>query len=581
MMKPRQSICALAITTVLALSSTVLGNVRGPGTATILYDGYDGTISKLSEISFQNHFKAAFGVRFTPEASQLPFTVTTVTALLTAAPTGPGFHPGDPIEIVILVDADGTGNPARASVVYREAANVNETGSYVLSNPVTVRQGDLYAFVVDRSTTNDGTFVVYESTRKGAVNAHRSFVGSATAMGHTGIVGQHANGPGAASPVPNDIGTLDDFAVDSRISDGNFVIRIQGTTGDSVDATGGGEPTDASIAIPAVTGFSIGPDLRISLPPIAEPTPTAPSAVAEAEPNNSIARAQPIPANARVSGSAQSSDPGDSGGACVPAQGFCDDIEDFYTFTTTVPMRLTATLSDFGPASDFDLVLYSEGADTSDAQLTAVAFAGANPGQVEGISVDVLAPGTYYLGVTAFDPGVPSLNGYKLLVATAPAVTGYNVYCGDGAVTPSASFFVGTAGPGATAFTVRNVPAGAACVVTAVVGGSQSAASAPVTAAECAGGPGIDSAKLKTKKLTLANDGRAFDGITAANTQVLLDGVEIENPVFKVTKQGAGLTIKGTVKGGQPLTAIGTPGSSVAITIIAPGGCAQGSVTVP
>lgn len=580
-MKPRQSICALAITTVLALSSTVLGNVRGPGTATILYDGYDGTISKLSEISFQNHFKAAFGVRFTPEASQLPFTVTTVTALLTAAPTGPGFHPGDPIEIVILVDADGTGNPARASVVYREAANVNETGSYVLSNPVTVRQGDLYAFVVDRSTTNDGTFVVYESTRKGAVNAHRSFVGSATAMGHTGIVGQHANGPGAASPVPNDIGTLDDFAVDSRISDGNFVIRIQGTTGDSVDATGGGEPTDASIAIPAVTGFSIGPDLRISLPPIAEPTPTAPSAVAEAEPNNSIARAQPIPANARVSGSAQSSDPGDSGGACVPAQGFCDDIEDFYTFTTTVPMRLTATLSDFGPASDFDLVLYSEGADTSDAQLTAVAFAGANPGQVEGISVDVLAPGTYYLGVTAFDPGVPSLNGYKLLVATAPAVTGYNVYCGDGAVTPSASFFVGTAGPGATAFTVRNVPAGAACVVTAVVGGSQSAASAPVTAAECAGGPGIDSAKLKTKKLTLANDGRAFDGITAANTQVLLDGVEIENPVFKVTKQGAGLTIKGTVKGGQPLTAIGTPGSSVAITIIAPGGCAQGSVTVP
>lgn len=581
MMKPRQSICALAITTVLALSSTVLGNVRGPGTATILYDGYDGTISKLSEISFQDHFKAAFGVRFTPEASQLPFTVTTVTALLTAAPTGPGFHPGDPIEIVILVDADGTGNPARASVVYREAANVNETGSYVLSNPVTVRQGDLYAFVVDRSTTNDGTFVVYESTRKGAVNAHRSFVGSATAMGHTGIVGQHANGPGAASPVPNDIGTLDDFAVDSRISDGNFVIRIQGTTGDSVDATGGGEPTDASIAIPAVTGFSIGPDLRISLPPIAEPTPTAPSAVAEAEPNNSIARAQPIPANARVSGSAQSSDPGDSGGACVPAQGFCDDIEDFYTFTTTVPMRLTATLSDFGPASDFDLVLYSEGADTSDAQLTAVAFAGANPGQVEGISVDVLAPGTYYLGVTAFDPGVPSLNGYKLLVATAPAVTGYNVYCGDGAVTPSASFFVGTAGPGATAFTVRNVPAGAACVVTAVVGGSQSAASAPVTAAECAGGPGIDSAKLKTKKLTLANDGRAFDGITAANTQVLLDGVEIENPVFKVTKQGAGLTIKGTVKGGQPLTAIGTPGSSVAITIIAPGGCAQGSVTVP
>lgn len=580
-MKPRQSICALAITTVLALSSTVLGNVRGPGTATILYDGYDGTISKLSEISFQNHFKAAFGVRFTPEASQLPFTVTTVTALLTAAPTGPGFHPGDPIEIVILVDADGTGNPARASVVYREAANVNETGSYVLSNPVTVRQGDLYAFVVDRSTTNDGTFVVYESTRKGAVNAHRSFVGSATAMGHTGIVGQHANGPGAASPVPNDIGTLDDFAVDSRISDGNFVIRIQGTTGDSVDATGGGEPTDASIAIPAVTGFSIGPDLRISLPPIAEPTPTAPSAVAEAEPNNSIARAQPIPANARVSGSAQSSDPGDSGGACVPAQGFCDDIEDFYTFTTTVPMRLTATLSDFGPASDFDLVLYSEGADTSDAQLTAVAFAGANPGQVEGINVDVLAPGTYYLGVTAFDPGVPSLNGYKLLVATAPAVTGYNVYCGDGAVTPSASFFVGTAGPGATAFTVRNVPAGAACVVTAVVGGSQSAASAPVTAAECAGGPGIDSAKLKTKKLTLANDGRAFDGITAANTQVLLDGVEIENPVFKVTKQGAGLTIKGTVKGGQPLTAIGTPGSSVAITIIAPGGCAQGSVTVP
>lgn len=581
MMKPRQSICALAFSTLLALSSTVLGNVEGPGTATILYDGYDGNISKLSEISFQDFFKAAFGVRFTPAANHLPFTVTTVTALLTAPPTGPGFHPGDPIEIVILVDADGTGNLARATVVDREATTVNETGSYVLANPVTVNQGDLYAFVVDRSTTNDGTFVVYESTRKGAVNAHRSFIGSATAMGHSGIVGQHANGPGAAVAVPNDIETFDDFAVDSRISDGNFVIRIQGTTADSVDATGGGEPTDASLAIPAVTGYSIGPDLRISLPPIAAPTPPAPSPVDEVEPNNSIARAQPIPANARVSGSAQSSDPGDSGGACVPAQGFCDDIEDYYTFTTTVPMRLTATLSDFGLANDFDLVLYSEGANTSDAQLTAVAFAGANPGQIERISVEVLAPGTYYLGVTAFDPGVPLLNSYKLLVATAPAVTGYNVYCGDGPVTPSASFFVGTAGPGATAFTVRNVMAGAACVVTAVVGGRQSAASAPVTAAPCAGGPSIDGAKLKAKKLTLTNDARGFGGITAANTQVLLDGVEIENPVFKVTKQGAGLSIKGTVNGGQPLTAIGAPGSSVEITIIAPGGCAQGSVTVP
>ncbi len=577
-MKPRQSICALVFSTMLALSSTVFGNVEGPGTATILYDGYDGTVSKLSEISFQNFFKAAFGVRFTPSANQLPFTVTTVTALLMAPPTGPGFHAGDPIEIVILVDAAGTGNLARATVVGRETTTVNETGSYVLANPVTVKQGDLYAFVVDRSTTNAGTFVVYESTRKGAVNAHRSFIGSATAIGHSGIVGQHANGPGAAVAVPNDIETLDDFAVDSRISDGNFVIRIQGTTGDPVDATGGGEPTDASLAIPAVKGFSIGPDLLISLPPIAAPTPPAPSGVEEVEPNNSIARAQPIPANARVSGTAQSSDPGDSGGACVPATGACDDIEDYYTFTTTFPTRLTVTLSDFGPASDFDLVLYSEGANTSDAQLTAVAFAGANPGQVERISVDVLAPGTYFVGVTAFDPGVPSLNGYKLLVATAPAVTGYNVYCGTGPETPSASSFVGLAAPGTTAFAVRNF---SHCVVTAVVGGRQSAPSASVTYTECAGGPSIDSAKLKTKKLTLTNAAGTFGGITAANTQILLDGVEIENPVFKVTKQGAGLTIKGTVKGGQPLTAIGSPGSTVAITIIAPGGCAQGSVTVP
>ena len=88
-------------------------------------------------------------------------------------------------------------------------------------------------------------------------------------------------------------------------------------------------------------------------------------------------------------------------------------------------------------------------------------------------------------------------------------------------------------------------------------------------------------AGLENYALALTNDARAFDCITVANTQVLLDGVEIENPVFKVTKQGAGLTIKGTVKGGQPLTAIGAPGSSVAITIITPGGCAEGSVTVP
>lgn len=581
MLKPRQSMCALVFSMLLVLSSTVFGNVEGSGSTTIQYDGYDGTISKLSEISFQNFFKAAFGVRFTPAANQLPFTVATVTALLTAPPTGPGFHPGDPIEIVILVDADGTGKLTRATVAGRETTTVNSAGSYVLSSPVTVNQGDIYAFVVDRSTKNSGTFVVYESTRKGAANAHRSFIGSVTAMGHSGIVGQHATGPGLPAAVPNDIGTFDDFAVDARISDGNFVIRIQGTTGDSVDATGGGEPTDASLAVPAVTALSIGPHLRISLPPIAAPTPPAPSSVDEAEPNNSLARAQPIPANALVTGSARSSDPGDSGGACVPALGFCDDIEDYFAMTTTVPTRLTATLSDFGAVNDFDLVLYAEGANTPDAQLTAVAFAGANPGQVERISVDVLAPGTYYLGVTAFDPGVPLLHDYELLVATAPAVTGYNVYCGDGPLTPSASSFVGSAGPGATAFTVRNLSTGAHCVVTAVVGGRQSAPSALVTTGECAGGPDIDSAKLKTKKLTLTNAARSFGGMTAENTLVLLDGIEIENPVIKVTKQGAGLSIKGTVNGGRPLTTIGAPGSSVLVTILAPGGCAQGSVTVP
>ena len=240
MLKPRQSICALFLSTLLALSSTALGKVEGPGTTIIQYDGYDGTSSKLSEIPFRDFFKAAFGVRFTPAANQFPFTVTTVIALLTAPPTGGGFHPGDPIEIVVLVDADGTGNLARATVADREATTVNETGSYVLANPVKVKQGDVYAFVVDRSTTAAGTFVVYYGTRKGAVNAHRSFIGSVAAIGSSGITGQHANGAGPAVAVPNDIETFDDFVVDSRIPDGNFVIRIQGTTGDSVDATGGG-----------------------------------------------------------------------------------------------------------------------------------------------------------------------------------------------------------------------------------------------------------------------------------------------------------------------------------------------------
>ena len=69
-----------------------------------------------------------------------------------------------------------------------EATTVNETGSYVLANPVTVKQGDLYAFVVDRSTTNAGTFVVYYGTRKGAVNAHRSFIGSVAAVGVRDLV---------------------------------------------------------------------------------------------------------------------------------------------------------------------------------------------------------------------------------------------------------------------------------------------------------------------------------------------------------------------------------------------------------
>ncbi len=154
------------------------------------------------------------------------------------------------------------------------------------------------------------------------------------------------------------------------------------------------------------------------------------TSIAEVEPNNSIATAQPIPIPATVNGQISTTDEGTFD--IVYGDGTHDVVEDMYKLSLAAETSISLTLTPAGD-SDLDLGLLTDldgdGTYTVEQQYLS-ANPASGPGQSEGLPNLQLPAGTYYVLCSIYD-GAPRVNSdtYTLTVATgAPVVTGYRVY---------------------------------------------------------------------------------------------------------------------------------------------------------
>jgi hypothetical protein len=167
------------------------GKVRGSDVIDLSFDGYTG--QGLSAGVIYSSAKVAWGNRFTLQAGQRPFTLTTVSAVFFGGfdangdDVVDGLAVGDAVRILILADASGSGDPANAVLVYGEdvvVKGLSDVGfsEYTLNNPVTVSQGDVYIVFVDRSTDEGGTLLFWVDAEAGGVPASRSFLTTNTQL---------------------------------------------------------------------------------------------------------------------------------------------------------------------------------------------------------------------------------------------------------------------------------------------------------------------------------------------------------------------------------------------------------------
>jgi Fibronectin type III domain len=133
------------------------------------------------------------------------------------------------------------------------------------------------------------------------------------------------------------------------------------------------------------------------------------SVCAESEPNDRLAQADPIANDDFCTGYAASGDSYDV--SITHSDGTKDGIEDIFAFNLGYPVRLIVALSATArnTSSNHDLFLFSEAGGT----LNLIEPLGNTGSNYEAIrSADVLAPGTYYIGVSA----VTGSADYRLLV---------------------------------------------------------------------------------------------------------------------------------------------------------------------
>lgn len=122
----------------------------------------------------------------------------------------------------------------------------------------------------------------------------------------------------------------------------------------------------------------------------------APLACAEAEPNNTLEQATALTVPGDCGGAVASTDP--SSISITYNDGSKDGIEDIFIVTLTKTMRLNVDLTWSSSGADLDLFVFRR----NGSQLETVEGSVTDGAVAEGLTTDPLAPGTYYIGVSAF-----------------------------------------------------------------------------------------------------------------------------------------------------------------------------------
>jgi hypothetical protein len=196
--------------------------MREPADAPLALALDDGTIEQALGVVDQNQVtgsQAVFLNRFTLAPEQLPFTLDTVTiAFPTSTEAGPTrIIPGSNFEVLVYVDPGSTGDPANATLKFRQPFAVQPSNSTFqeiqIGLPIVIQFGDVWVGFTNTVTATDGKAIFPAALDTGTVRA-RSW-----AFFNRGV-GNHFDGNGSLSSA--DVG---------QTVAGNWLIRAVGQTG--------------------------------------------------------------------------------------------------------------------------------------------------------------------------------------------------------------------------------------------------------------------------------------------------------------------------------------------------------------
>ncbi|HUP61443.1 MAG TPA: BACON domain-containing carbohydrate-binding protein [Thermoanaerobaculia bacterium] len=195
--------------------------------------------------------------------------------------------------------------------------------------------------------------------------------------------------------------------------------------------------SELTLAYPARKASPIPVGLQV----LANGLELSPHAVCpEVEPNDDPPRANPITLPASCSGHANATDA--SLVTINYSDGSSDGIEDIFSITLATAMSLAIDLTWSSPGADLDLHVFRVVTGTTLAQVDISATGGS---VAEGLVTDVLNPGTYYIGVSAWSGGSAYGLSVTQFTGTGNCVENANAIClSNGRFRVSATYQTGS-----------------------------------------------------------------------------------------------------------------------------------------